>query len=344
MIACDSFGIITTKLYSTFRKAVIQIDENNVPSYFEMQDDPFLSGKLSTLYTFAVVSQYRSIRAAAQELFISPQALNKQIAALEEKIGLPLIQRSPRGFQLTSYGEYVSRYASGLLTEMQQFRRDLAAMHAENNHALRLAYSTNLYDTSLHMYMMDFQGEEPSCKMRSLRRNFDQTMEIANGSEPFVTVTTRPAITGNFDITVLHNARYYLLAHKETHLSSRKEIDISDLKETPLILCSEFFRANQYLLKYCTEQKVSLNSHLETGGFQAGLERCRQYKGAMLIADYIENQLDAEGFVKIAPKSGLFSLELVMLVRKDLEYSLMERKFIDYMKAYSPNLNQSEIS
>ena len=310
------------------------MDENNITSYFEVQDDPFLSGKLSALYTFAEVSRYKSFRAAAQEMYVSPQSLNKQISALEKKLGLPLVNRSPRGFSLTDYGKHVYQYTSGLLRDMQQLRLELTAMYVENNHILRLAYSNNLYDTSLHMYMMDFQDEEPGCKIKSLRRDFDQIMEIANGKEPYITVTTRPAVTDNFDMTILHTAQYYILMHKENPLAEFDGIEISDLGETPLILCTELFRANQYLLKYCTEEKVSMNARLETGGFQAGLERCRQNKGAMLMADYIGVNIDLEDFVRVTPKSGFFSLELVMLVRKDLDYSLMERKFIEYMKMY----------
>ena len=318
------------------------MDENNVASYLEVQDDSFLSGKLSALYTFAVVSQYKSIRAAAQDLYISPQALNKQIAALEKKLGLPLIHRSPRGFVLTGYGEHVQKYAAGLMQDMQQLRRDLTAMYAEDNHLLRLAYCYDLYDTSLYMHMMDFQGEEPRCKISTRRSSFDKTMEIANGSEPYVTVATRPDDTEKFEITVLHDAKYYLLVRKDHPLSTLQRFDVNDLDGTVLILCAEFSRANQYLLKYCTEEKISATIHLETDGIQAGLESCRQNKGVMLMTDYIDEQFDTEEFARVEPREGLFFLELVMLVRKDLEYSAMEHKFIEYMKAYAPQLNKTK--
>ena len=311
------------------------MDENKVTSYFDMQDDPFFSGKLSALYTFATVSQYKSFRAAAQEMYVSPQALNKQVKALEKKLGVPLIQRSPRGFFLTSYGEHVYKYTVTLLNNMQRLRSDLSAMYVESNHILRLAYTNNLYDTSLHMYMMDFQGEEASCKMKSKRLNFDQIMELAHGKEPYVIITTRPNVIDKFDTTVLHDAQYHLLMHKENPLSKLTGIDLIDLGELPFVLCTELFRANQYILKYCTENKISVKARFETGGFQAGMDYCRENNGVLLMADYIEENIDTTDFVRVDPKKGLFSLELVMLVRKDLEYSLMEQKFIEYMKAYS---------
>ena len=311
------------------------MEENNVTSYFDVQDDPFFVSKLSAFYTFAEVARYKSFRAAAQEMYVSPQALNKQITMLEKKFGLPLLQRSPRGFSLTPYGEHVYQYASGLLSGMQQLRRDLSAMYAENNHILRLAYSDNLYDTSLYTYMMEFQSVESNCKMKSKHLNFDQTMEVANGKEPHITITTRPAIADKFHVTVLHDAQYYFLIPQDSPLAKLDKVSLSDLAETQVILCAELFRANQYLLKYCTEHRMSVNAYLETGGFQTGLERCRQSGAVLLMADYIERHVNTTGFIKAAPQGGLFSLELVMLVRKDLDYSPMECKFIKYMQAYS---------
>jgi len=318
------------------------MEDNNVLSYFEIQDDPILSGKLVALYTFAMVSQYKSIRAAAKKMYISPQALNKQIVALEEKLGLPLIKRSPRGFSLTRYGEHVYQYATNLLQDTQQLRHDLTVMYAEHNNLVRLAYSDNVYDTALHIYMREFKNEEPTCTMKLVRGNYKQTLDVANGKEPYITVTTRPADTENFDVTVLHNAQYYLLVHKDSPLAGHKEIDISEFTETPLILCSEFFRANQYLLKYCTEKKITTTVLLETGGFQAGVELCKHNKGVLLFVDYLEGQVDTEGLLKIPPSRKDFFMELVMMVRKDLDYSIMEQKFIEYMKAYSPRQIKSK--
>ena len=311
------------------------MDEILVPSHLDVQDDPFLSGRLSALYTFAVVSQYKSIRAAAQELFISPQALNKQISALEKKLGFPLIKRTSRGFTLTEYGEHVYRYATVLLQETQQLRRDLAAMHADNNHMLRLAYTADLYGTALHRHIMDFRTVVKSCKMRTVRHNFDRVMEIANGNEPFIAVTTRPVSTEGFDVTVLHNAKYFLLVHEDNPIAHAESVGLRELCGSTLTLYAEFFRANHYLLKHCTEERLSISTHLETGGLQAGIETCRRTKGALLVADYVQEQLAAAGLVKVAEADGLFSLDQVMMVRSDLEYSSMEKKFINYMKAYA---------
>ena len=311
--------------------------KNNLTYPLSINDHLFFVGKLSALYAFIEIAHYKSFRSAAQKMFVSPQALNKQVTALEKSLGLPLINRSPRGFSLTDYGEYICKYTPILIRNMHQLQRDLAAMYAKNNHILRLAYSNDLYNTTLHSYIMNFQNEEPSCNMILKHLNSDQIMTVASGKESYITITTHPSNTALFDVTILYKAQYHFLIHKDNPLSQLDEVELGDFKNAPLILCSEFFKINQYVLKNCTEQKISMDVSFETEGFQASLEKCRQNKGALLMADYIEKHLDTEDLIKVVPKDGPLSLNLVMLTRKDLDYSPMELKFIKYMASYPYN-------
>ena len=309
--------------------------KRNMETFLEMQNDPFWSEKLANFFVFAVVAQYKSIRTAAKNMYISPQALNKQVSTLEKKLGMPLIQRSPRGFQLTAYGELVCNYAADLLHNAKQLKDNLKNMYTERNHPLRLAYSDNLNDSALYMHMVEFQAENPQCKAKIFRGNFSQVMEVACEKEHYLVVTTRPSNTEGFDVTVLHKAKYYLLMSKNHPLSKMSSINLQDLADTQLILSGELLRVNQDIVKYCTKKKLPLSIHLETRGFAQGINLCRQDKGVMLIVDYIEDQIGIEDLVQIPGLSGLSNLELVLLIRKDMECSLMENKFIEHMKAYS---------
>ena len=105
--------------------------KKSLEAFFEIQRDPFWSEKLTNFFTFAIAAQYKSIRIAAAKMCISPQALNKQITALEKKLGMTLLNRSPRGFQLTTYGELVDQYAMNLFRDAQQLKSNLSAAYAE---------------------------------------------------------------------------------------------------------------------------------------------------------------------------------------------------------------------
>jgi DNA-binding transcriptional LysR family regulator len=67
------------------------------------------------LKTFHHAAETGSLTAAAEQLGVSQSAVSRQIAALEETIGVPLFQRHARGLLLTGPGMTLH----GLTRDMQ---------------------------------------------------------------------------------------------------------------------------------------------------------------------------------------------------------------------------------
>lgn len=63
------------------------------------------------------ISEGKGLSEAARLLNLSPSAISKGLAVMEENLGVPLIQRTTRTFQLTEAGEYFVSRASELLKE-----------------------------------------------------------------------------------------------------------------------------------------------------------------------------------------------------------------------------------
>lgn len=65
---------------------------------------------LNALRVFHAVVRHRSLREAAAELFVSPQAVGQQVRLLEETLGVVLIERDGRGIRLTEKAITLSHY------------------------------------------------------------------------------------------------------------------------------------------------------------------------------------------------------------------------------------------
>lgn len=64
------------------------------------------------LIYFLTIAKERSFTKAAEQLHITQPTLSRQIAALEEEIGVPLFVRSGRNITLTDAGILFKRRAS----------------------------------------------------------------------------------------------------------------------------------------------------------------------------------------------------------------------------------------
>lgn len=79
-------------------------------------------GTLHQLRTFVVVAEAGSVRTAADRLVVSQPAVSGALRALQDAVGIPLVEPNGRGIRLTAGGDRFADYAQrvlGLLDEAQ---------------------------------------------------------------------------------------------------------------------------------------------------------------------------------------------------------------------------------
>ncbi len=74
------------------------------------------------LQYFVAVAEHRSFGKAASALAVSQPSLSKQLATMEEELGVALIERTSRRVTLTAAGERLLPRARTILSEIREFR------------------------------------------------------------------------------------------------------------------------------------------------------------------------------------------------------------------------------
>ncbi len=105
--------------------------------------------KPTQLNAFVAVSAHSSIRGAARVLGVTPPAITKIIRELESELGVPLIERSVKGVELTEYGAAFAPRARLLLDDMRRARNELAELRDGLRGQVRVAVSTTFAQTLL---------------------------------------------------------------------------------------------------------------------------------------------------------------------------------------------------
>ena len=92
-----------------------------------MRNFPIRLPSLDLIRGFVAVGQRMSITLAAEDLFLTQSAVSRQIIALEEALGVRLLNRGYRSIRFTAEGERFFRVADSALQQLQDGVNALAA-------------------------------------------------------------------------------------------------------------------------------------------------------------------------------------------------------------------------
>ncbi|MEU5977559.1 LysR family transcriptional regulator [Streptomyces sp. NPDC047315] len=111
------------------------------------------------LRSFREVCRLGSISAAAQALGYTQSALSRQIAALESRLAVPLLQRHARGVRPTAAGAVLLEHAVAILQRVERAERDVLASRERPVTTLRVGgvptASATLLPRALSLFLAD---------------------------------------------------------------------------------------------------------------------------------------------------------------------------------------------
>src|ERR1043166_1131317 len=81
--------------------------------------------KLSDLHILLAVAQSGSMAKAANQLAVSHPVVSRSIGELEHALGVRLLERNPRGVELTAYGRAMINRSHAAFDELRQGVKDI---------------------------------------------------------------------------------------------------------------------------------------------------------------------------------------------------------------------------
>ena len=115
-----------------------------------------------------------SIGAAARELGVSQPAASERLRALEQRLGVQLCIRSPRGVRPTPAGTVVRDWAADILAGAERLATGVATLRAEQAGQLRVAASLTVAEHLFPGWVHALRRAAPNAAVR---------LEVANSAE-----------------------------------------------------------------------------------------------------------------------------------------------------------------
>jgi len=121
---------------------------------------------LTRLRMLSEIGTRGTFSAAAAALDYTPSAVSQQIALLERETGVRLVERGPRGAELTDAGRLLVRHADVALLELAKARQALDQLSSTGTARLRVAAFSTAMATIVALAARSFGEAYPECTVQ----------------------------------------------------------------------------------------------------------------------------------------------------------------------------------
>ncbi|BCR36171.1 LysR family transcriptional regulator [Mariniplasma anaerobium] len=285
---------------------------------------------LQQLKYFVSVCDHGSLSQAAKVLYITQPALTSAINNLEKEYNLSLFERKHNSMILTKDGEFFYEKAKVILEHVDIFERDLVDL-SEKKTTIRIGVppmiGSFLFPKIYDQYMLEHLDakfeiwEEGSLSIRNkiLTNTLDLGFSILNDSEHEA-----------YQKEVILETELLFCVSKSNPLSKKEYLDISDIKNEPIILMREGFFQSRLIKGMYNDIGQTPNIVLVSSQILVIRNFVKiNAGGAFLIKELVDPE--DKTIVGIPFKESL-KLRIGLIWRKNVELHLGAIEFVNYLK------------
>lgn len=200
---------------------------------------------LEQLRSFIEVAQTGHFTQAAQNLHVAQPTLSRQIAALENELGVELFHRARGNVALTAGGDRLLPLAKRMLADAQTARNELAELAGLRGGRIRLGATPTLCTSLVVEVLAEFHAQHPAVEIEILERGSRSLIEaLVEGSLDLALIVTSvasPAARAVIEREPLINERLVLVssAQKPAPFATDRPVTLRELAAMPQIVFPE---------------------------------------------------------------------------------------------------------
>ncbi|MGW0394301.1 LysR family transcriptional regulator [Streptomyces sp. NPDC003042] len=192
---------------------------------------------LGALELLLAVARVGSLSGAARRLGITQPAASSRIRAMETRLGVALVDRSPRGSTLTAEGALVTDWARRVVEAAEAFDAGAQALRGRRDSRLRVAASMTIAEYLLPGWLIALRGERPDTAVSLHAGNSAVVAQRVLTHEADLGFVEGLSVPEGLDSAVIAEDRL-VVAVAPSHRWARRTraVAAAELAETPLIL------------------------------------------------------------------------------------------------------------
>lgn len=287
--------------------------------------------ELRVLNYFLATAQELNMTRAAEKLLVSQPALSRQIADLEDELGVKLFIRKPRHLILTPAGQYLQEQAKEILTLTEKTRRNLQSSIIISGD-LTIAAGESIAMQRIMNTISNIIQDYPTVKVHILSGDYQFSEKKLNtGTVDFAVIIGNLPLNNYASLQLPEKDRWGVLMRKDDPLAQKKVIHAADLAGRN-ILNSQQAQTMHYFDSWFGNYKDKVNIIGTCNLSFNGTLLVRNHAAVSLTLDKIAN-VSAESDLTFRPIEPNFEQSITVIWKKGINLSPVAQLFLDRLRA-----------
>src|SRR5690242_901104 len=218
---------------------------------------------LRRLRTFVAVAELGTVSKAAVRLRIGQPALSRQIADLQQELGLKLFDRVGRGLTLTAEGEQLLSDCRRVMTDLDAVRERAEVLRRGDRGVLKIAAPPHTIESVLSRFLPQYAERFPNVSVELVEALGAEQSAMLERGEVHVGIRLEQG-GARFESRVLPSAEALAACATSLELGHAGFIDIGRLASYPLLLLDTGYSIRRLFDAACRLADVEPNILLES--------------------------------------------------------------------------------
>lgn len=287
--------------------------------------------ELRVLNYFVATAQELNMTRAAQKLLVSQPALSRQIADLEDELGVKLFNRQPRHLTLTPAGQYLYEQAKEILTLASKTKSNLQSS-AVISGDLTIAAGESFAMQRLMNIVSNIIRDYPTVKIHILSGDYEfAERRLDTGAVDFAVIIGNLPLDNYASLQLPEKDTWGVLMTKDDPLAKKSAITAEDLVGRN-VLNSQQAENRKYFDSWFGNYKEQINIIGTVNLNFNGTLLVKNKAAIMLTLDKLANMSD-ESNLTFRPITPMLKQPVTVIWKRETNKSPVADLFLNRLRA-----------
>lgn len=285
--------------------------------------------QIKALKVFCDVIDRRSFSRAAEDNDLSQSSTSQMVQQLEERLGVPLIDRSTRPFGLTAEGKRYYEGCRDVVRRYYDLEQEVRSLHDESARKLVMAsiYSVGL--AHMNKFVKSFNAEHPQAQVRLDYLHPARVQEVVVQGDVDLGILSYPQESREMAVIDWRSEPLVLVCHPSHALAREHSVELHALAGASFVAFESDLAIRGAINKVLAAEGIEVNVALEFDNTETIKRAIEIDAGVSILPEpTVERELAMGSLAAVRIEGAPIKRPLGIVHRRDRPLSEVARQFV----------------